>query len=152
MNSMLIAMFVCFLISVKFLSLGENVRKKELQKIMLDNKRLLERIQTTVPAYNHMQWERDAEQRVEYLRNMTEFPDYFVPPGSSSKAARSLRSQQQQQRLTLAAADDEMSPQPPVSVMGNSSSSSPGSQSHNGGGGSRTRLRPLTDENVQSYT
>lgn len=68
-----------------FTSYIELQRKKELKKIMMDNQRILGRIQNTVPSYSHVEWERDAEKRIEYLRNMTEFPDLFVPPGSSSK-------------------------------------------------------------------
>ncbi len=117
------------------MSLGENARKKELTKIMLDNKRLLERIQTTVPAYNHVEWERDAEQRTEYLRNMTEFPDYFVPPGSSAKAKRLTSAQSQLE-------NSELSPQPPLSLMDSSMESR---------GDNRVRLRPLTKNNVTTY-
>ncbi len=126
--------------TVKFVSLGENARKKELQKIMIDNKRLLERIQTTVPAYNHIEWERDAEQRCEYLRNMTEFPDYFVPPGSSARATRLSKIQQESNSNT-----DLMSPQPPLTLLS-------GSREFNESrGDNRTRLRPLTKTNVTSY-
>lgn len=63
-----------------FTSYIELQRKRELQKICTENRVLLGRIQNTVPSYKHIEWERDAEKRVEYLRNMTEFPDLFVPP------------------------------------------------------------------------
>jgi hypothetical protein len=71
-----------------FTSYIELQRKKELKKIMSENKRMLDRIQNTIPSYRHVEWELDAEKRVEYLRNMTEFPDLFVPPHSSSKSKR----------------------------------------------------------------
>jgi len=69
-----------------FTSYMELQRKKQLKKLQLENERMLERIQQTVPSYRHVEWELDAEKRVEYLRNMTEFPHLFVPPGSSRKS------------------------------------------------------------------
>jgi hypothetical protein len=71
-----------------FTSYIELQRKKELKKIMSENKRMLDRIQNTIPSYRHVEWELDAEKRVQYLQNMTEFPDLFVPPRSSSKLKR----------------------------------------------------------------
>lgn len=83
-----------------FTSYIELQRKKELKKIMLENSRMLDRIQHTVPTYRHIEWELDAEKRVEYLRNMTEFPDLFVPPGSSQKPRQeSRRSQRSSQGM-----------------------------------------------------
>jgi hypothetical protein len=97
-----------------FTSYIELQRKKEMKKIMLDNQRLLDRIQHTVPSYDHIEWERDAQKRMEYLRNMTEFPDYFQPPGlkrtpsaSRSRAGtREFGSYQEEE-------GGEYSPQPP---------------------------------------
>jgi hypothetical protein len=64
-------------------------RKVELAKISLNNRRLLERIQLTDPVYDVTAWEREAEERDIYLRNMTEFPELFVPSyGKSQKVAR----------------------------------------------------------------
>lgn len=64
-------------------------RKVELAKISLNNRRLLERIQLTDPVYDVTAWEREAEERDIYLRNMTEFPELFVPRyGKSQKVAR----------------------------------------------------------------
>lgn len=74
---------------VTFISLMEGKKKRELKRIEDDNRRLLQAIRKTVPVYNHLQWEKDAENRVHYLRNMTEFPDLFVPPGGK-KSAQSL--------------------------------------------------------------
>mmetsp|Transcript_33648 Transcript_33648/g.48816 ORF Transcript_33648/g.48816 Transcript_33648/m.48816 type:complete len:186 (-) Transcript_33648:200-757(-) len=74
---------------VTFISLMEGKKKRELQRIESDNRRLLQAIRKTVPVYNHLQWEKDAENRVHYLRNMTEFPDLFVPPGSQQRARSS---------------------------------------------------------------
>lgn len=73
------------LVEKPFISLMELQRKKQLKKIMIQNSRLLERIQCTVPSYDHVQWEREAVHHVEILRNMTEFPDLFVAPGTHKK-------------------------------------------------------------------
>lgn len=71
------------LVPQNFVSYLSMQRKRTLKKIVEDNKRLLERIQYAVPSYHTEEWERDHQQRVEYLRNMTEFPEYFNPPGSA---------------------------------------------------------------------
>ena len=68
----------------------EGKKKRELKRIEDDNRRLLQAIRKTVPVYNHLQWEKDAENRVHYLRNMTEFPDLFVPPSLGKKSGRPL--------------------------------------------------------------
>lgn len=73
------------LIEKPFISLMELQRKKELKKIMIQNNRLLDRIQTTVPSYDHVSWEKEAKHHVEILKNMTEFPDLFVAPGTHKK-------------------------------------------------------------------
>ena len=73
------------LVEKPFISLMELQRKKELKKIMVANNRLLDRIQSTVPSYDHVKWENDADHHVDILRNMTEFPEYFVPPGQHIK-------------------------------------------------------------------
>lgn len=75
---------------VTFISLMEGKKKRELKRIEDDNRRLLQAIRQTVPVYNHVQWEKEAENRVHYLRNMTEFPDLFVPPGQGKKASQTL--------------------------------------------------------------
>lgn len=96
------------LCSDTFVSLGENARKKELLKIQMDNKRLLERIQTTVPAYNHIEWERDAHHRAAYLKNMTNFPQYFRPPDAAAD----------ERRRTKPSPDDEIfNPEPPAPLI-----------------------------------
>jgi hypothetical protein len=86
------------LVPQHFISYLELQRKKNLIKITRDNRRLLTRIQDTVPTYHPEEWEKDAEKHVEYLRNMTEFPHLFVPPGSASTRSQQLQQQQQQQR------------------------------------------------------
>ena len=74
----------------------------------MDNKRLLERIQTTVPAYNHIEWERDAHHRAAYLKNMTSFPQYFQPPDTAAD----------QRRRNKPNPDDELfNPEPPAPLI-----------------------------------
>jgi hypothetical protein len=73
------------LVEKPFISLMELQRKKELKKIMIQNSRLLDRIQSTVPSYDHVLWEKEADHHVEILRNMTEFPELFVAPGTHKK-------------------------------------------------------------------
>ena len=75
----------------KGVSLLATRKKLELQRISADNKRLLERIQNTIPAYDHVQWEREAEHREQILKNMTEFPEYYVPRYLPSKKMSRLK-------------------------------------------------------------
>jgi hypothetical protein len=58
-------------------SLGETGKRKELAKITAENYRLLKKIQDIEPTYNIAQWEEDNRKRVQYLRNITEFPDQY---------------------------------------------------------------------------
>lgn len=83
-----------------------------MKKIMLDNQRLLDRIQHTVPSYDHIEWERDAQKRMEYLRNMTEFPDYFQPPGMN-RTPSANRARSGTRELDNYQEESEYSTQPP---------------------------------------
>lgn len=64
---------------IKFNSLEQGKKKLELARVTMENQLLLERIQLAQPMYDHHQWERDAEHREFYLKNMTEFPELYVP-------------------------------------------------------------------------
>lgn len=75
------------LVPQQFISYLELQRKKELIRITQDNRRLLHRIQHTVPTYHPEEWQKDAERHEEYLRNMTEFPELFELPGQRPKAS-----------------------------------------------------------------
>ncbi len=83
-----------------FTSYIELQRKRELQKICTENRVLLGRIQNTVPSYKYVEWERDAEKRIEYLKNMTEFPDHFVPPVTMFSESHATSSSHGKQRGT----------------------------------------------------
>ena len=63
----------------KFVSLEATKKRIELQRVTAENHRLLHRIQNAEPAYDHNAWEAEAEHREFYLKNMTEFPDMYVP-------------------------------------------------------------------------
>jgi hypothetical protein len=61
-----------------FSSLLETEKKKTMQRVARDNKRLLKSIQNTEPVYNSALWKRESEVHDEYLRNMTDFPQFLV--------------------------------------------------------------------------
>ena len=64
---------------IKFRSLQEGLKKVELARVTMENQLILQRIQTAIPAYDHNEWEREAEHREFFLRNMTEYPERYVP-------------------------------------------------------------------------
>jgi hypothetical protein len=74
---------------INFISLMEGKKKRENTRIENDNRRLLHAIQHTVPVYNHIMWERDAEKRVHVLKNMTTFPDLLEDRIREAKQAKS---------------------------------------------------------------
>ncbi len=63
----------------KGVSLQATKRRIELERITDDNLRLLDRLQKTIPAYDHIAWEKEAESREKILMNMTEFPELYKP-------------------------------------------------------------------------
>lgn len=65
--------------AIKFNSLEQGKKKLELKRVTMENQLLLNRIQFAQPMYDHNQWERDAEHREFYLKNMTEFPELYCP-------------------------------------------------------------------------
>eukprot|EP01036_Dinobryon_divergens_P049440 gene49440-66238_t len=52
-------------------------KKVRLQKIQLDNRRVLDNIIRAQPMYDHLKWEEEAERHEVVLKNMTEFPELF---------------------------------------------------------------------------
>lgn len=66
-------------------SLQAENRRRTLKRVQAENDRLLNRIRITEPVYNSMEWERQAEQRDKYLKNLTAYPDLFIPKFSGSK-------------------------------------------------------------------
>lgn len=88
---------------ITFISLMEGKKKRENSRIERDNRRLLSAIQHTVPVYNHIMWEREAEKRVHILKNMTSFPDLFeerrTEANSQKKAGQKIEKDQQKSLL-----------------------------------------------------
>ena len=64
---------------IKFQSLQAGLKKVELARVTMENQLLLHRIQSAIPAYDHNEWERAAEHREFYLKNMTQYPELYVP-------------------------------------------------------------------------
>jgi len=91
---------------IKFQSLQAGLKKVELARVTMENQMLLHRIQQAIPAYDHHEWERAAEHREFYLKNMTEYPDLYVPHYPplrkkflEEKAQKSPEKQKKQQPL-----------------------------------------------------
>lgn len=60
--------------SVKYShSLGNDRRKRELQRITKENQKILKRIQNAKPTYNHARWEEEAKRSDDILQNICEF-------------------------------------------------------------------------------
>mmetsp|Transcript_15910 Transcript_15910/g.40213 ORF Transcript_15910/g.40213 Transcript_15910/m.40213 type:complete len:223 (+) Transcript_15910:207-875(+) len=55
-------------------SLNKSYRKRELQRITVENQEILRRIQQREPFYNHAQWEEDRKAHEQYMRNICEYP------------------------------------------------------------------------------
>ena len=69
-------------------SLNNPYRKKELQRITMENQHILKRIQRREPTYNHVAWEEDRKVHESYLRNICEYP-YQAPPQKGKGKLRS---------------------------------------------------------------
>jgi hypothetical protein len=89
---------------IKFNSLEQGKKKAELARVTMENQLLLHRIQQANPMYDHHQWERDAEHREFYLRNMTEFPELYCPhyPPLRKKFLKEKAEKEQQRRYNSA--------------------------------------------------
>eukprot|EP01038_Epipyxis_sp_PR26KG_P010896 gene10896-14626_t len=92
---------------VGFPSLLESEKKRFSKRIVDDNRRLLKRIQITEPVYKVEEWRRENEKHVEHLRNMTEFPEYFVPPRPPS--SRPVTNTNRSNNNTRSLADNKFS-------------------------------------------
>ena len=55
-------------------SLNRLKRKKELARITRENQRILARIQSVQPTYNHVAWEADRDRQKALLSNICEYP------------------------------------------------------------------------------
>lgn len=89
---------------IKFNSLEQGKKKLELARVTMENQLLLDRINAANPMYDHHQWERDAEHREFYLKNMTEFPELYVPhyPPARKKFLKEATKKQKEAELVKA--------------------------------------------------
>jgi len=71
-------------------SLNKSYRKRELQRITMENKNILRRIQQREPNYNHLKWEQDRKVHESYIKNICEFP---YQKGNKQKARAYKKSQ-----------------------------------------------------------
>jgi hypothetical protein len=102
------------LTDIKFISLHEQQRKRELERITMENQKLLEHIQETEPVYNRLDWEKECLRYENVRKNMTEFPDYYKPAYTPSVMMRRLQEHAAQATVSKHAA---ISPPKPPSVL-----------------------------------
>ena len=117
---------------IKFQSLQAGLKKVELARVTMENQLLLHRIQSAIPAYDHNEWEREAEGREFYLKNMTQYPELYVP---HYPPLRKKFLEEQQQAKAAAGGGTK----------------SPDKHGHSGGGGMRSGsnsalIKPPSDE------
>ncbi|XP_031422990.1 sperm axonemal maintenance protein CFAP97D1-like [Clupea harengus] len=55
-------------------SVSEDVRNRELVKISLENQAILNKINMTIPVYNHKQWLNDFKVTREYTKRLRKYP------------------------------------------------------------------------------
>eukprot|EP00741_Cyanophora_paradoxa_P020849 tig00021314_g20127.t1 len=68
-------------------SLNTEARKRELQKIMMENQALLRRLQTKEPFYSAEKWEEERKLNEHYLRNIRLYPYGDEPPRLSASTS-----------------------------------------------------------------
>jgi E3 ubiquitin-protein ligase TRIP12 len=57
--------------------LGLTQKRVQMQKLTVENQRILKRIQEVPPAYNHLEWEEDAKRKDHIKRCMALYPEYY---------------------------------------------------------------------------
>jgi predicted DNA-binding protein YlxM (UPF0122 family) len=57
--------------------LGLTQKRVQMQKLTVENQRILKRIQEVPPAYNHLEWEEDAKRKEHIKRCMALYPEYY---------------------------------------------------------------------------
>lgn len=58
-------------------SLNQNIRKRDLMKIAMENQEILKRIENKKSSYNIKLWQKNRELSEKYLANISEFPLKF---------------------------------------------------------------------------
>jgi hypothetical protein len=59
-----------------------------MQKIILENKRILRRIQEVPPAYNHTEWDEHARATEKHRKSISIFPDQIERIGSHTLSGK----------------------------------------------------------------
>jgi len=54
--------------------LNRERRMRELLRIAEENQQMLKRLQSVRPKYNHMQWEREWQENLQLIEQMSAFP------------------------------------------------------------------------------
>ncbi|KNC55170.1 uncharacterized protein AMSG_10782 [Thecamonas trahens ATCC 50062] len=85
-------------------SLNRLKRKKELARITRENQRILSRIQSIQPTYNHVAWEQDRLRQQRMLANICEYP--YLPPDAAAEPSLT-RAQLEEMEARRRAEEDE---------------------------------------------
>jgi len=80
--------------SYKRKSLNRSYRKREISKIMDDNKALLKRLQTKRSNYNVNKWDKEYKKRTKLLNNICEYPYQFKGKSTRGKSSDVTRATQ----------------------------------------------------------
>lgn len=68
--------------------LGITQKRVQMQKLTVENQRILKRIQEVPPAYNHLEWEEDAKRKDHIKRCMALYPEYYERLDKEKAAAK----------------------------------------------------------------
>eukprot|EP00429_Kryptoperidinium_foliaceum_P116358 CAMPEP_0176301358 /NCGR_PEP_ID=MMETSP0121_2-20121125/60812_1 /TAXON_ID=160619 /ORGANISM="Kryptoperidinium foliaceum, Strain CCMP 1326" /LENGTH=184 /DNA_ID=CAMNT_0017642807 /DNA_START=14 /DNA_END=567 /DNA_ORIENTATION=- len=68
--------------------LGVTQKRVQMQKLTVENQRILKRIQEVPPAYNHLEWEEDAKRKDHIKRCMALYPEYYERLDKEKAAAK----------------------------------------------------------------
>ena len=61
-------------LNLKKSSLNQDVRKREIVKIAIENQEILKRLENKKSAYNIKTWQKNRENAEKYLANISEYP------------------------------------------------------------------------------
>ena len=81
-------------------SLNEELRKKQLVQITIENQNILKRIKDKKSSYSVKNWQKDWQQNVKYRHNICEYPDNLNPIDQSSYMKSNPRSTKNIQQNT----------------------------------------------------
>lgn len=130
----------------KGISLQAALKKIELERITNDNRRLLDRLQKTIPAYDHIAWEQEAEEREKILMNMTEFPELYVPKYTPAKKFEKICTKFALQSKIKRQSANDAQKHANAHTHNNTSNTSSSSSLHNSKAGDGNHILPPADE------